>query len=539
MFQILDFQKYDNPTLNLCLGVVGYLMKDGKDEKHYTFVPAKFIQSLSRKAKCNLIDYLIDNNYIIKVEREPDDEDKKLKSFYFVNKFAYKKKPNIYYLTAKIFELNETVLQDESIEKTVITNLHHLYFQSFNHWAHNYRHIQINITDEVLEEAVDNEFLSNKFKDSRRPKSFHIENLKTMMSQYGNLEYKNYDIAQFGIENHWERVSNVFTICNPILRKHTSIEQPIEIGIKYSEGVIIADQLLKAFGENDFSRFFIDRAKDYKIKLEKILNENKNLLKKGKKPKRKPDALNKVLFELPEEDYYQDINTYFVNKENEINEEKKKVQSSVLKPKKLFNLPNDDERAQLEYIMQETEDLNKYVLPDEKIEQFLSRHKQLSDFYRNEIVKAIFGYKHSSFFHKFFPGTWSDILFHIKAGNSDYFERFVSVTNKKRNYVISKKDYRIQLMRNREYLFPYSEDVYQRGQIYFKVVSLLWTIREKEIMMKIWGRLKRLGIKFIPINDKVLVSNYYKDAVENVTLNTWREYLDRRILIFPEITKHY
>jgi hypothetical protein len=82
-------------------------------------------------------------------------------------------------------------------------------------------------------------------------------------------------------------------------------------------------------------------------------------------------------------------------------------------------------------------------------------------------------------------------------------------------------------------------EIYRRGQKYYKAVSLVRTLRENEVMRKIWNKLKRCGILCIPINDKVLVSGSDLEAVKYITLETWRENLDPKIKIFPEVIKRH
>ena len=424
-------------------------------------------------------------------------------------------------------------LDDRRVEKVVVTSLHYLNFQSFNHWAHNYRRISLDVpNDKVWEAAIDDSYFLSK-QNPNRDISFHTYNVIAWANNYGNPGFRSYDITATGLENHHfgGRVSNIFTNCNPILRNYTSLTNAVEIGIKYSEGVIMADQLLKKFGRNDYTDFFIDRNIAYKEKLREA---------KAKK-KKTPGPLNKFLFTLSNEDYYRNINQYFIEKEKEVID--KKIESDEKTGVKtgprnnpLFKLPYEEEKEVLEELIKGSPpSLDCYSPSDKEIGMLYSRHNLSSDFYRIEINKAIFGYSHNVFFRKYFPNLWTDILYDIKAGNRYYFEKFVEDITP----TITKKDWRIQVKKGDEFIHPDGKEIYKRGQIYYRVVSLVWILREVEIMRAIWRKLKNFGIPCIPIFDKVMVAGRFEEAVKRITLETWKEHLDPKIKIFPEVIKRY
>lgn len=540
MFLKLSFPNINDPTFRNCVGVLGFVMLEKRNRYDVTFVHSKFIQPLSKKAKGDLIGYLTDNKYIRRIRRFKSKEERMFES-YFIS-IGYKKDPHYFKLLPKILDLHPDYLTDCKVEKVVITNLHHLNFQSFNHWAHNYRHVSINVpSDEIWERVISNSYYASSLSPNR-PLSYHISNLKAYASYYGNHQLRIYDVTSVGIENHWSRPGNIFSVCDPVLRNYTSLKNAIEVGIKYNEGVILADQLLKNFGRNDFTDFFIDRATAYQYRVNDVNKKKARIHNAEKALKIKdPDPLNKQLFELPNEEYYKDINQYFIQLEKAtiIKQEKENKQE---RNRNVSLFPTEEElrlQAENELLSQiKSEPILSYEPPEpsEEILKLLrARHKDSDNFYRIEMAKAIFGFHHNAFFYNFFPKTWSDILYHIKAGNKYYFETFVSGINPK----VTKKDYRIQIMKDGKFLHPYGPEVYERGQIYYKVVALVWHLRENEIMREIWRKLKTFGILCIPLMDKVLVAGRFEEAVKKITLDTWREHLDSRIKIFPEVIKRY
>ncbi len=224
MFKILKFPRIADSTFKNCLGVLGYVMLERRNEFNYTFIPSKFIQPLSNTAKGDLIKYLINNKYIFKAEPFESKSDWAKKIEDQVNERRYKKKPNIYFLHSKLLNLDMIDLDDRRVEKVVVTSLHYLNFQSFNHWAHNYRRISLDVpNDKVWEAAIDDSYFLSK-QNPNRDISFHTYNVIAWANNYGNPGFRSYDITATGLENHHfgGRVSNIFTNCNPILRNYTS-----------------------------------------------------------------------------------------------------------------------------------------------------------------------------------------------------------------------------------------------------------------------------------------------------------------------------
>lgn len=457
MFRILLFPDSLYRTTRLCLGVLGYLMKERRfKNSEVTFVPSKFIQPLSKKSRIDIIKFLIENDYIQRFEPDGSDESwyEKLKA----QTAKYRKARNLYLLSPKLLNLNEGYLNDKSVERTVSTNLHHLYQQNFNHWAHNYRHISLNVpNDDVWREAIDNSYYYQLMQPGR-PESHYIYNIQIAANRYGNITYKDYNIMNFGGEDNAGRVSNIFTTCEPILRGYTSLVDAVEIGIKYSEGVIMADQLLKTFGNNDFSDIFIDEAVAYQEMLD--------YARRMKLGEPLPPSLE--LYEPPDEEMYgfRDFQRHYTN----------------------------------------------------------------YDAYRGNIQSYVFGYDDNESFSQTFPKVW-ELLYRVKANKRDeedtkyLFNQFVSNITP----WILLDDWRLKTK---------NQEAYRRGQRFYKVTRLVWILREVEVMRTIWKELKRRGIVFIPILDKVLVSGKFEEVVTRITLKKWREHLDSKIKMFPEVQSH-
>lgn len=475
MFKALVFHNVQNRTLRLCLGVLGYLMIERSFKKsEVTFIPSKFIQSLNRKAKTNLIEYLIQNNYISRFQMYEAPKSAMEEIFREINYDNYKKKPHLYLIQSRLRILPVDELMDLSMERAIITNIHHLYQQHFNHWAHNYRRISISVPNNDIWHNIIQTRYHREQLHKHRSESYYIDRLKSQAAQYGKFDYKNYDLWPFGNESRKTgRISNIFTISDPDLRYYSSLENAIEVGIKYSEGVIMADQLLKTIGDNDFSKYFIDKAVAYKEWVEKQK-------RRGKEVKVKPDLIE------------------------------------------LFSVPEDE----------------LIFFGDPRPITYYELHKE-------QIILGLFGYQHNDFFSEMFPKAW-DKLYQIKGnwvkGEKDQdrhareyiFNEFVSNIRPK----IFLNDWRIQV-ETKKYRHYDIAEVNRRKQRYYKVVGLVYQLREVQVMRAIWKKLKKKCIPFIPINDTVMVAGNFEDLVKEITIETWREHLNPKIKIFPEVIRRY
>ena len=137
-------------------------MKEQRNKFDVTFVPSKFIQPISKKARVDLIEYLLTHNYIRRIEVFDDRTwFEKIKE----ETKQYKIKPKFYLLLPKLLNLRERDLIDTGIERSIITNLHHLYQQRFNHWAHNYRKISLNAPEEVWNSIMESEIIQRQVRD--------------------------------------------------------------------------------------------------------------------------------------------------------------------------------------------------------------------------------------------------------------------------------------------------------------------------------------------------------------------------------------
>jgi hypothetical protein len=565
MFRILVFPEVDNPILRDCLGILGFVFRERKKDKelsgvyrgrkgnygrnvyNYSFVPSKFIQALNRKTRTNLIEYLIKEKYIKKAALYKTKNEKGEERFERESGERHKLEPNIYYLENKLLLLGFDNLNNPAVERVLENNLHLLHSQSYNHWARNYRKISINVpSNEVWEEVLESSYHRKELSRTRR--IVHLSNLQTSAQLYGREDFKHYDISSLGFEHKFGGMpTNIFTKSNPILRQYTSLKDAVEIGIKHNEGVIIADQILKKFGINDFSKFFIDQEVIYRQKLKEY--------EKGKR-KRKPKAPGKQLFDST--DYYSVIDRYFIDREVEYSEKTKKehkIKRPIItyKAKPLFDPQINAESGEmnesgimshLENMVAQSQDLSEFE-PDERAQEVLEQisnpellYYKNKPYYRTEIQRALFWFEHSYFFDFHFRQPWRDIVHQIKAGNDYHFEKFVDGIQP----WITKNDWRIQIKDSEKDEFLHNQGQYifeRRGEIYYKVMSLVYVLRLIEIMRAIWKKLHYFGILCIPIYDKVLVGGRYEEAVKKITLDTWRRYLDPRIKIFPEVIERH
>jgi len=289
MFKILLFPDSIPRTPRKCLGVLGYVLKERRNKFNITFVPSKFIQPISRKTKINLIELLIEGGYIQRIK--PYEGDKTWWDKIREQTEAYKMEPNFYQLKPKLLNLRIGELIDPSIEKVVINNLHHLHQQHFNHWAHSFRHIKLDVPDEAWSTVINSDQIVREIWQGKSERSITL-NLRFIAEKFGDQDFKLYtENRVFGYQDPTGRYHSIFTRANPILRQYTSLNEPASIGIRYSEGVIMADQLLRVFGNNDFSKYFIDDAIAYQEKVTEAIRKESD----------PPQPRNLMLYEPPDD----------------------------------------------------------------------------------------------------------------------------------------------------------------------------------------------------------------------------------------------
>lgn len=234
---ILDFSDLEDSPFKMCLGVIGYLFVLRQGYHNISYVSSQFIRSMNAKSKKDLIKYLTDNDYIRKQPSTTANT-----QYYIITGLTKteKKDANLYLVMPKLRNLKQVFLDDIIIENWVDKHIHLLSNQYFNHFEHSYKWIKIKIP---YEERI----------------HYNINQLN-IIDRYGDSITKDYEITKLGYDHtkfagtHF----NIFTLDRNLL-KYTSLIDPIEIGFLYSIPVILADQMYKIFGENDYSNFFMKR----------------------------------------------------------------------------------------------------------------------------------------------------------------------------------------------------------------------------------------------------------------------------------------
>jgi hypothetical protein len=343
-------------------------------------------------------------------------------------KRGFKKIPYLYIPTVKLIKLRKIKLTDEKMIKWIDEHLHLLNDQYFNHYNNSYKHIKI-------ENIPRNQQFNETYFD------------KNIILEYGHPEVKEYHIDDFGYDlNNWTgNHINIFTD-NKFLINYTNIVKPIEIGLLFSKCLIIADQLIKTIGPNDFSNYY-----------------------------------SKARFKREIKDY--------------------------------FYIDNEGKRSKKERIYYKHPEFSlivNYVLPEELFEP--------------RLTMALFEYTHIREFATLFPGAWS-ILYKIKKG--DQFEKFTRDIKP----TIFKTDYRLILNKDHQ--------AFERGQLYYKVISLVYQIRITKIMREIYSRLKKCEIVFIPLRDSVVVSSLYEEATTYIIETIFKKHIDDRLHWIVSKEKHF
>ena len=230
----MNFKELPDSRLKWCLGVIGYLFVIRKGYYNVSYIPSSIIRALSSKCKNDVIQYLIDNEYIRKL---PSTEANT--QYYTITGLTkqIKKDANLYLLLPKLLNLELIFLTDIIIEHFVDTHLHLISNQNFNHYENCYKWIKIILPKE------------ERYK-------YNIAQLNCI-ARYGESAYKEYEITELGYD-HTKFAGTHFNIFtnNRDLLKYTTLNEPIEIGFLYSIPVILADQMYKTLGENDYSDFF-------------------------------------------------------------------------------------------------------------------------------------------------------------------------------------------------------------------------------------------------------------------------------------------
>ena len=290
-YSILNFRDVLDIKLKVCLGIIGYLYVHLQNKYKTSFVPKRFIVPFNRICKYDIQNYLTTNDYIIR--HYPNKKEKEFElsvvdkngKIHTLNNKGYKMEAKLYFLTNKLRSLYEIILNDDYFTNVIDKNLHHLSGQYFNHYYHSYRNIKIDIPYDKIDEITPEQRMT--------------------LERWGDSKTKDYfKINEFGFDdNEWvgEHI-NVFNLIPRSFLNYTSLGDVVEVGLKYYREVLLADQLLKVFGKNDYSDFF-NKTKYNK----KIVNIRES---KGKKATKK-EILIKPLFQSKDDYNVYDKISYF------------------------------------------------------------------------------------------------------------------------------------------------------------------------------------------------------------------------------------
>jgi len=235
-YNILDFKEIQNPFFKLCVGVIGYLFVVSRGGYDVSYIPASFIKRLESKYKNKIIEFLIDNKYI---DLLPSTH--KNTQYYIATGLTKPEKQDahLYKVNRKLLDLYEVILYDDLLTKWIDEHLHLLNGQYMNHYNSIYKYIKIDLPQDVRERYSYNPIILN------------------VIDEYGDPTLKDYYINRFGFDNNkfaGEHLS-LFTKYRELLH-YTSIVDPWEVGFYDSIPLVLADQLLKTIGKNDFSSYY-------------------------------------------------------------------------------------------------------------------------------------------------------------------------------------------------------------------------------------------------------------------------------------------
>lgn len=237
MFKRLVFSKLRNDIIQEeCVGVVGYVFLMKKNKRGISYIPSTFIRALSRKAGLDIIDFLIKEDCIAKVDRNkefykiPQEiyDDIRVTEYFPENdpyvkiiggnksstiEDNWKHSAYLYYIRSNLTLRDEYYVRTEEVTQAIISNIHWLNGLSFNHYKH------------------------------------------CFLPLGGKLQYT-YNIRKI----YWDskvdgRHYNIFTD-NPNTVKLV-LENPVFITLKDFLPLILADQLKKTFNCDEMYQFFL------------------------------------------------------------------------------------------------------------------------------------------------------------------------------------------------------------------------------------------------------------------------------------------
>lgn len=220
----------------------------------------RFVTPFNRICGYDIQEYLSSNGYITRYYSK---KQKKIIERHYVNDKNYKKEAKLYSINRKLKNLNLAILNDAHFTNIIDKNLHHLSGQYFNHYYHSYRNIKIDIPYERINEIPFEQ--------------------KLILERWGDPLIKDFDIYDFGFDNNeWagEHI-NTFNFINKTFLNYTSLGDVVEVGLRHYREILLADQLLKTLGENDYSEFFKKtRFTKKKVKVNEIIKGKKKRVDK-------------------------------------------------------------------------------------------------------------------------------------------------------------------------------------------------------------------------------------------------------------------
>ena len=132
---------------------------------------------------------------------------------------------------------------------------------------------------------------------------------------------------------------------------------------------------------------------------------------------------------------------------------------------------------------------------------------------------VIFGTSYPNRFSQGFPEA-HNILKQIKQGHQEYFYRWVGdkvyTTDSRLTIKEDDKQYR---------------KAKSKGELHYKVISLMLQLKEVEIMRKVWTELKKEKIVFVPIHDSVVVDGADANNAEKIMREVWSSELSNRFRV--------
>jgi hypothetical protein len=473
-FNCLIYRRLENDVQNDLAGCILFLLRE-RQRAGIGYVPVRFINPLTSKAKVNIIEHLINSNlierYRPKEEWELEDTDGSNLKFLESGKKEWEKKPNLYRLKNPVYKmpLGFTCLEASD---TILRNLHHLNEFSFNHYYYNYRRIKVHIPPEIINQVVRKRIIY-ELGQERTIRVSNQDDVGLMM--WGDGSIFPYDLTRICSDDSFGSHRNFFTAYGWELIKYSSFDTPILIGPEYPDEILLADQLLKTFPDNDFSYYF---------------RVNKRTSRKPRKMKwmgKNYDANNPPHYSRP------------------LIEESRKMYEDLLKesPEGLFT----DNPFEIDYEMHRPPD---------------SQPK--TEVLGERIFKvAVYGWEMVSQFMEMFPETWN-LLHRIKTAHKYPKSDFDTYLDKFCSGISPKPNLKSPLLNIKDPKGKY-------GRTYYKIVNYVIRQRENKVVRNIWRELKKRDIRFIPVGPYIVIEEKFCIPAKYVIHKEWLDSIDVRLKV--------